>query len=179
MNHIWFALIYFLPAGLANGAPPMAKKVPWLNRLDAPMDFGLEWRGKRLLGDHKTWRGVVLAVLTGIVFAGLEYPLFYKHGHIVPQLSLPRVLLLGALLGLGAILGDAVKSFFKRQWGVASGRSWFPFDQIDYIIGGLLLSSLVVRLSAVQYVVTFLVWFVAHLFGGWVGYKIGVKDTWI
>jgi CDP-2,3-bis-(O-geranylgeranyl)-sn-glycerol synthase len=35
--------------------------------------------------------------------------------------------------------GDAVKSFLKRRAGIRPGRPWIPFDQIDFVVGELVL----------------------------------------
>ncbi len=71
--------------GAAHGAPWAAGRLLG-KRLAAPIDAGTTLKdGRRLLGDHKTWRGVIAAVLTcapaaallgysvglGIAFAGL------------------------------------------------------------------------------------------------------------
>ena len=50
-------------------------------------------------------------------------------------------LIVGPLFAIGALGGDALKSFFKRQVGIRPGGTWFPFDQIDYIIGGAIASQ--------------------------------------
>ncbi len=53
-----FSVIYFLlPAAFANMAPVIFKRV---NFLVYPVDFGLKFRGRRLLGENKTIRGVFL-----------------------------------------------------------------------------------------------------------------------
>jgi len=44
-------------------------------------------------------------------------------------------LIIGPLLGAGALIGDMIKSFFKRRVGIKPGSSWIPFDQIDWIVG--------------------------------------------
>jgi len=44
-------------------AQGLSIKYGWLNRLKTPLDFGLSFRGKRIFGDHKTWRGLVINVL--------------------------------------------------------------------------------------------------------------------
>ena len=43
----------------------------------------------------------------------------------------------GAWLGLCALLGDLLKSFFKRRLTIAPGRPWIPFDEIDWVAGAL------------------------------------------
>jgi hypothetical protein len=52
---------------MANVVPIFAVKIPGLSKLNAPMDCGLKFRGKRILGDHKTWRGLVC----GLIFSTL------------------------------------------------------------------------------------------------------------
>ena len=84
--------------------------------------------------------------------------------------------MIGSLMGLGALLGDAVESFFKRQAGVSPGESWVPFDQLDYIAGGLLLTLPWVHLSIVSYIWMFVVWFGMHLLFSYIGYMLHLKD---
>jgi hypothetical protein len=52
-------------------------------------------------------------------------------------------LLPGLLMGLGAGIGDAVKSFFKRRIDIEPGESWPVFDQLDFFLGAYVLVSLV------------------------------------
>lgn len=180
MDTIWFAIWFFLPAGVANATPVFANKIPLLNRWKTPLDFGRSYRGKRIFGANKTWRGLVfgsfIGALTGILIATV-YPPSASAVGIAPLLPKASMALLGGLLGLGALSGDAIESFFKRQKGVAAGKSWFPFDQIDYIIGGLLLSSIVVQLSITEYIVVALTWFVLHVVSAYIGYLLKLKDT--
>ena len=131
-------------------------------------------------GTHKTWRGLICGVAAGIIAIWIQQ-LAYIHYQWAVNLSdgvdydsLP-IFLLGALLGFGALTGDAIKSFFKRRVGQNAGDSWFPFDQLDYIAGGLLASSLVVRLEVAQYVWIVLLWFLMHLLSSYIGYRIHLK----
>jgi hypothetical protein len=39
---------------------------PWLCALAVPIDGGRSFRGKRILGDHKTWRGLLAGIFAGI-----------------------------------------------------------------------------------------------------------------
>lgn len=164
MNAFWFAFWFFLPAGLANTSPVFLNKIPFINRWNTPIDFG-----KQLLGANKKWRGVVGGIIVGILSALIIYR-FYNLGFNVNHF------LLGGLLGFGALAGDAVESFFKRRAGVKEGESWFPFDQIDYIIGGILASLLVVRLSFSQYLLVFVIYFGLHLITSYVGYLLKLKS---
>jgi len=171
-----------LPAAVANVVPIVSKKLPLLSRWNTPVDFGLTFRGKPLLGTHKTWRGIITGVVAALIAFWL-LKLFAGHwswvhhiatdGGDYTQLSL----WFGVVTGFGALLGDMVKSFWKRQLGIASGHSWVPFDQVDYIIGGVLLSLPFAVLSWSQYVWIFLIWFGMHLLFSYLGYKWGLKDT--
>jgi CDP-2,3-bis-(O-geranylgeranyl)-sn-glycerol synthase len=172
MHNLIFALWFFLPAGIANVTPVIVAKVPVLSEMNWPVDFGIKFRGRELLGTHKTIRGVVLGTLVGTLVFFDQTEIGVRVGGLdYTQLTI----WLGFLLSFGALFGDMVKSFFKRQLGVASGKSWFPFDQIDYIVGGLAFSAIVVRLEAIQYIYVFVVWFVLHLISSYIGYLLKLK----
>jgi len=49
-------------------------------------------------------------------------------------------LMLGFFLGLGAMLGDMAESYLKRKRNIAPGEVWMPWDQLDFVFGGLLFS---------------------------------------
>lgn len=179
---ILFALWFFLPAGLANAAPVFANKIPHSGWLAVPMDFGKHLRGRRIFGEHKTVRGLLSGIFIAILVVALQRYL-YIHSDFFHNLSLYvnyqtiNVLLLGFLFGFGALGFDAIKSFFKRQLGVKPGGTWFPFDQTDYIIGGLLLSSIVVDLPHNSYWWIGLIWFLIHPISTFVGWLLGLKDS--
>ncbi len=162
-----FQLFYLMiPAYLANMAPPvLAKRIPW----NAPMDFGFSLGGIRIFGDHKTWAGffsgLVVAVLAGLLLSKIYWPFDFS----AVQWSV--------LLGFGALVGDAVKSFFKRRVGIKSGRPWIPFDQVDYTVGALAFGSFVFFPGWLN---AFLVVFVSafgHIAVNHIGYWLGIRDV--
>jgi CDP-2,3-bis-(O-geranylgeranyl)-sn-glycerol synthase len=182
LHDILFALWFFLPAGLANAAPVFANKIPKSDWLAKPMDFGKHFRGKRIFGEHKTWRGLLAGIVAAETVILLEYFLYRNTGwgrsiSLYVDYEHTNVLLLGFLFAVGALGFDALKSFFKRQVGVKPGGTWFPFDQIDYIVGGLLLSALVVDLPHSSYYWIGLVWFLIHPVSTFVGWLLGLKDS--
>lgn len=180
IDAIVFALWFFLPAGLANGSPVVVNKIPFVNQFKTPLDFGKTYKGKRIFGQNKTWRGLIGGVITASLTLLIQVWLFNTSSWLQNNIILIDYssvsLWLGPLLGAGALLGDAVESFFKRQLNVASGEPWFPFDQIDYIIGGILLSSLVTTLPGYVNVTILLVWFGMHLIWSYIGFLLGLKD---
>ena len=182
MNYeVLLALWFFLPAGIANMTPVLIAHVPALQRLNAPMDGGKSFRGQRIFGDHKTWRGLISGILLGVIIVYLQ-AVIYRHSHDVRTFTAPidyshvNIALLGFLLSFGALLGDALESFAKRQFKIAAGHTWFPFDQLDYIIGGLVCASLYIRLPAVDYAWIVVIWFGMHLLFSYIGYLLKLKN---
>ncbi|HUY53525.1 MAG TPA: CDP-archaeol synthase [Candidatus Dormibacteraeota bacterium] len=181
LKDLIFSIWFFLPAGLANASPIYAVKIPGLKKLGYPLDFNRKFRGKLVFGKNKTWRGLILAIMVGIVMITIQHYI-YIHSSWVRSISKPldyqniNFILLGTLLGAGAILGDAIESFAKRRLDIKPGSSWFPYDQIDYIFGGCLLSWFVIRLSIQEYLLILGVWFVIHIVSSYIGYLTGMKD---
>lgn len=179
MDSLLFALWFFLPAGIANVTPVFASKIPTLKDWDTPVDLGLTFRSKPILGPHKTIRGILLGTLLGtlvFLFQVQAYENFAWAREVSNGLDYSQLSVwLGILLSFGALSGDIVKSFFKRQFKVSSGKSWFPFDQIDYILGGLILSTIIVILGLNQYILILVVWFLIHLLSSYIGYLLKLK----
>ncbi len=180
MDTLLFSLWFFLPAGIANAAPVLAAKIPLLSRWDAPMDFGAQYHGKAVFGAHKTWRGLLVGMLAAIITVYLQQLLFQRNDYSFLNADYSEYLygspvVLGALFGFGALIGDAVESFFKRRGQFEPGASWFPFDQIDYIIGGILASLLFVVLPVYVYITILIVWFILHLVFSFIGYLLHMK----
>lgn len=179
MTEVLFALWFFLPAGIANLVPVIIAKFPLISGWTAPVDFGLKLKGKPILGPHKTIRGLASGTIAGFLVFVLQiqaYENFAWVREISGNLNYSELSLwLGIFLGFGALFGDLVKSFFKRQLNVTSGKSWFPFDQLDYIAGGLLFGSLIVVLEIKQYILIAIVWFLLHLITSYIGYLTKFK----
>lgn len=182
IQDILLALWFLVPAGLANSAPMIAKKIPGIDRLDAPMDGGRKYRGVALLGPHKTWRGLISGMIMSTIIFWLQQLAFEQTAWAanisngVDYAALPT-LILGPLFGLGALGGDAIKSFFKRRRGIQSGDTWIPFDQIDFIIGAIVVSLPFVVLAPAVYAWMFVLYFGLHVSFNYVGYKLGLKDN--
>lgn len=175
MSQSLAALLLFLPAGIANMSPVFANKIPVLKDWKTPLDLGQSYQGKRLFGNNKTWRGLVFGVMVAGLAGYLEFQLLFKNA---PPLSGGAVfyIIIAMLMGAGALLGDAVESFFKRQANVEPGHSWFPFDQLDYIIGGLLLSWPVMLWSFSQVISILVIYFGLHLAVSYLGFRLKLKD---
>lgn len=165
-----------LPAGIANMMPVLVAKVPFLN---APMDFGYSFRGKRIFGDHKTWRGLVFGMMSaGIVNALLLLALWniFGEGRPIEMIGYQRSFYAGLILGAGALLGDAIKSFFKRQLNIAPGKSWVPFDQVDWILGALIAVHFLVQPQPTEvWIAALLLFGLLHPVINILGYVLHIK----
>lgn len=179
LQELFFALWFFLPAGIANMFAFLSGKIPVIKKYSSPVDFGLRFRGKRILGSHKTIRGFVIGILAAIVVIYLQI-FFYDNFSLVRRIvlldySFINPFLFGLLSGLGALVGDAIKSFFKRQLAIKPGESWMPFDQIDYILGGIVFTWFYLPLSLWQYGLILLLWILLHPFVNFLGYLFRLK----
>lgn len=182
LDDILLAFWFMLPATVANGAPILAARLPLLRNWNTPMDFNRSFHGHPLLGSHKTWRGLVSGIVMATVMLWVEQQLASHFtwseaftGKIDYQ-ALPT-LLLGPLLGLGALGGDAIKSFFKRRRNIPAGIPWPPYDELDYIIGAIIASLAFVVLTVRQYVIIFVMWFTFHVFANFILWKLGLQKT--
>jgi CDP-2,3-bis-(O-geranylgeranyl)-sn-glycerol synthase len=178
MNIFLQSLYVLLPAYLANMAPVIFRSV--LKPLAIPLDFGIRPGGKPLLGEHKTFRGLITGVLFGIGTAYFQY-FAQTRGWFggIDILDYSSWLLIGGMMGFGAIFGDAVESFFKRKRGIKPGHPWIPFDQIDFAIGGLIFVSLVADPGVIVSLIGILASFFLHIIVNHFAYHLKIrKEKW-
>lgn len=125
-----------LPAYLPNNVAVVVGGGP-------PIDGGRTWRGARLLGDGKTWRGLAGGTLAGLLVAvglsAVEPAASAAVGLPLPTFPLAAVVSLPA----GAMLGDVAGSFLKRRAGRARGAAVPLLDQLDFAAGAVVLAALV------------------------------------
>ncbi len=159
------ALLMFFPAYVANFSPAfMSGLLRWKWH---PIDRGRKWSdGRRVLGDGKTLEGVILGIVTGTL-AGAALSLFFGQDLLLPAF----------LASAGAMLGDAVGSFFKRRAGVPRGGMWFPVDQLDFLAGAVALMSPVYLPGAGALLFVALVTIAFHLSLNLAGWALGLKNV--
>ncbi len=146
-----------------------------------PIDGGRNFSdGKRIFGDGKTFRGLFTGILAGII-TGLI--LIWFAGRF-PDAGLPQHTLLSVtLLSTGALLGDLVKSFFKRRFGRERGSQWPIADQYDLVAGALLLlllfdpSWLFAMVSLPVFLIILIITPVLHRATNIIGYMFRVKEV--
>ncbi|MDE2049549.1 MAG: CDP-archaeol synthase [Gammaproteobacteria bacterium] len=121
----------FVLLGAAHSAPWAAGYLLG-QRLSAPIDAGMTLAdGRRLLGAHKTWRGLAAAVLACALAAVLV-------GYTVT---------LGVTFAVLALAGDAASSLIKRRLRLRPGTEFPGLDQIPEALTPLLVLSAPLRID--------------------------------
>jgi CDP-2,3-bis-(O-geranylgeranyl)-sn-glycerol synthase len=168
-------LIYFmLPAYFANMAPVFSKYI-FSKQALSPIDFGIEVKGEPLLGKHKTIGGFLFGIIVALgigYFQFLLYPrlkeiCFVNYHNLWAELSF--------LMGLGAMTGDLVKSFFKRRLNLKAGKPWIPFDELDFVAGALIFVSPVYFIGWLNIALILLISLIGHIFINWLGFRLNLR----
>ena len=174
----------FLPAMIPNSAAVVFGG-------GTKMDFGRSWRGRRIFGDGKSWRGFFGGALTGIVLGLIliavsliwdpsgswGYGPFYGNMGIL------------ACLSFGAVLGDLCGAFIKRRFGMERGQKAPVLDQYDFVAGAFLLTVLffpdwvyatyIEGWHILSLVLILVLMFAIHRVANIIGYRMGLKkEPW-
>jgi len=154
-----------------------------------PIDQGkLYSDGNRILGDGKTWSGLIGGTIGGIV-VGYGLLLIFRKDPTYSEnllwgtdyLTISSIFF---LLSFGALFGDMTASFYKRRLNLQRGDKFALLDMYDFIFMSLLLCLIFQR-----------DWLLSWILDGWVplftilvltpflhrgvniiGYKLGVKN---
>ena len=182
------------PGGLWVVAPALgayllhAPVLRWdlLRPLARPLDGGATFRGRRVLGDNKTWRGA-LVMAAGVVLAALLLSRLPAFAACWPAPLRAHPLGYALLLALGFVAGELPNSFLKRQLGVAPGAqrrspvgmALALYDQVDFVPGIWLALGPLWWMPAAQVLTLLAVAAALHLCVNGVGYAIGARKGWL
>jgi CDP-2,3-bis-(O-geranylgeranyl)-sn-glycerol synthase len=180
-----FLLVAFVAAGFAQLAWMKSRHAaPFM----APLDGGRTFRGKRLFGANKCWRGfVVMVPAAGAAFVALRLlfaalPPWFAVG--LWPLSPASYGALGLWAGFAFMAAELPNSFVKRQLGITPGTAsehpvlgplFFCIDRLDSVLGVLLALSLVVPVPLMAWVCVLLAGPVLHGLFSVLLYRAGVK----
>ena len=167
-----------LPVYCANMAPVFAAKV-FGSKFDLPLDFGYKYKGKELLGQNKTWRGLLAGIIVSLAVIYLQAYLyqfeFFKRLSLFDYYSID-IFTLGLFMGLGVILADALKSFLKRRKNIKPGDKWFFWDQLDFL-GGLMFSLFIYLPPWYIFLIILLISPLLPPVANWFGFKLKIKKV--
>jgi len=165
---------------------------PLSNRFRQPLDGGRTFRGKRIFGEHKMVRGLLvmpLAAMLVFYLAGCfrqELPTIVQAG--TWNTSCLHYGTTGFMAGLFFMLAELPNSFVKRQVGIAQGSSanntllkyvFIITDRIDSSLGALLVISVLVPIQALTWLWTLLIGAMVHLGFSYLLFLLGVKKRTI
>lgn len=161
-----------------------------------PIDGGRTWSdGQRILGDGKTWQGLLLAPLFAVAITQLLSWATYGNNDLK---FLTRIWFYGPWegwlpmlsLAYGALIGDVVKSFFKRRGRHARGAAWPFWDQFDAVVGGFAVCAAACLLAGSTWFYENLIpgrwlaiaiwlplYWAIHRLASWAAYRHGLKSS--
>jgi hypothetical protein len=186
----FFTLAYlFLPLLVGLALHGFCIKYDLLSFLYYPIDGGRKFRGKRLFGENKTYRGLVVVSLGTAIGFGLQALLFHRIASIrgveLFDYAFFKSVALGLAVGVAAMLSELPNSFIKRQFEIAPGtaaKGWkalifYVYDQIDFLLGAWLVLAVVVPVTIVRVLLSSGLLLVAHQIMSSVGYALGMRKT--
>jgi len=180
LNGLWL----FIPAMLPNSAAAALGG-------GTKIDFGRSWKGKRIFGDGKSWRGLfaggfagVLIGLILIAVASIWDP--ENYWGFGPFWSNIGILF---CLSFGAVLGDLMGAFIKRRLGMQRGQKAPVLDQYDFVFGAFVVTAVFFpnwvysmfiegwHIAALIFILAMM--FIIHRGVNIIGYKYGFKkEPW-
>lgn len=169
------AVWLMLPAYVPNNAAVLAGG-------GRPIDGGRTWKGRRILGDGKTWRGTAVGTVVGGALALVLNAVGGDVGGTI-GISLPSFPpLVVFALPFGAMLGDILASLLKRRTGRARGAPFPVLDQLDFVVVALALafvanpSWFLEVFTLPVLVVVFVLTPLLHVGSNVIAYLLGFKD---
>jgi CDP-archaeol synthase len=188
MRELEQAIWLIVPLLVGSVVHGLCMRYQWLRSLAAPIDGGRSFRGVRIFGDNKTFRGIVAVGLgTGVGFL-LRSSMLDTPYPSDPWLGRPTPLafLFGFLVGASAMMFELPNSFLKRQFSIAPGKPgqgvlgtiFYVLDQVDLLPGVWLTMALVVPLSGGTMLWSALLLLVGHQVVTTSTYFLGMRKTW-
>lgn len=157
--------------------------------LAIPIDGGRKLYKKRIFGENKTWRGLVMmpvassAIFTLFSVLYEKLPEWLQNG--LWQLPPSSYAILGFTCGLAFMLAELPNSFIKRRIGVAPGKapkkflpaiSCFLLDRFDSTLGVLLVLQMQVPLLWQTWVYTLVIGSLVHFLFSYILYLLNIKS---
>ncbi|HYY91140.1 MAG TPA: CDP-2,3-bis-(O-geranylgeranyl)-sn-glycerol synthase [Candidatus Dormibacteraeota bacterium] len=153
------ALLFIGPSYFANAAPLVFGG-------GRTLDGGRKLSdGQPIFGSHKTIRGIIAGIVFGTLIG------------LVESFLEPRLVLAGFFIALGSVLGDLLGAFIKRRLRVEPGKAFPILDQLDFILGALLLGYTFFPIGILPLVFVIVVTPPIHFATNYGAYRLGIKKT--
>ncbi len=202
-------LLLYGPAYLSNtGAMIFGKAIPKITGMKVwVIDGGKDWKdGNRLLGDGKSWNGLLGGPLLSAFLTMLATYLWHGNGleskpfydpMMMAEYHLPldglfgfygSAFFIGYVLGFGSLVGDSLGSFVKRRRGLkregdisskAPLLDTLPFAIVCFMFGLILFPN---QLYGSHQLIPSMIWLliltpIIHRSVNVLGYKLGLKSV--
>lgn len=162
------ALIAYFPFMIANAMPIFIAK-------GTPLDFGkLFFDNKRILGDSKTFEGLINGLLFGTTMTSF-YAIISSNSFWI---------IYGFMGSLGALAGDMINSFIKRRIGKKTGEQLPILDQINFILGATLFIKILnldvivsINIDLKTFIIALVISYFLHRLTNYYAYKLGIKKV--
>ncbi len=89
----------------------------------------------------------------------------------------PRLATAGFMIALGAVLGDLLGAFVKRRLNVEPGKAFPVLDQLDFILGSVVLGYPFFQVGLISILLVVVVTPPIHLATNYGAYRLGIKKT--
>jgi CDP-2,3-bis-(O-geranylgeranyl)-sn-glycerol synthase len=121
--------------------------------------------GQPIFGSHKTVRGVIAGIVFGTLIG------------LVESLLDSRLIVAGFFIALGSVLGDLLGAFIKRRLRVEPGKAFPILDQLDFILGALVVGYTFFPIGILPLILVIAVTPPIHLATNYGAYRLGIKKT--
>ena len=184
--------ITMLPVILAGVLNMVCVKQKWFKLLAKPIDRGAKLKdGKRIFGDNKTDLGIITMIISSIVTHIIwgEICTFWSNGQELNQLyinynnTISYNVLVGSLMGITYMIFELPNSFIKRRLEIPDGKTlnglkgkvFMVVDQIDSLLGVILVLALVSNITVGQYFNYIILGGFTHISFNWILYKLKIR----
>ena len=158
-----------MPVVIAGAANMIFTRSKLYRNHNTPIDGGRNFTdGRRIFGDNKTWAGFI-GMIVATAIAQLFWGILTSNLDIIGSRNelynrfdntILFNIVAGALFGLMYVLFELPNSFIKRRLGIQPGKTedglkgklFFLIDQIDSLLGVVLLLTLITGLTFPQYI---------------------------
>jgi CDP-2,3-bis-(O-geranylgeranyl)-sn-glycerol synthase len=159
LNDLLIAIYVAIPTYVANSTPVLLGG-------GTSIDQGRKFIDRRpILGANKTMKGFAYGLLLGTAAALIEAAVFTNYG----------LVLVGIVASLGALLGDLLGAFVKRRANIPPGNPLPVVDQLDFVLGALLLTSPLLELTLGAILILVIATIPIHLLSNAIAYVLRLK----
>jgi len=179
-------LYLFAPLLVSAALAGVVQRFDLFAALRRPIDAGRSIGGRRVFGENKTWRGVVVAVVGSIATAALQKT---AAAHVATWTLVDyramSPISFGCAMGGGAMLGELPNSFVKRRLGIPPGGTskgptavvLYLWDQVDLLTGAWPMLLPWIRPNWRLVSVSLVIALAIHPLVALVGYLVGARRS--